>query len=112
MLTWIDSPYPLSWKAAQALAYLSDESIRLKALELLQAVPEKRNWHVGFELILSSFRPEDEEAVTSAILTHQFPDEHHLHGVGMDIIELAETYPNVAFRESLLWFYERTPRPY
>ena len=109
MLAWIDSPYPLSWKATQALAYLSDESIRLKALELLQAVPEKRNWYNGFELILSSFRPEDENVIASAILTHQFPDEHYLHGVGMDIIKLAETYPNVAFREPLLWFYEHTP---
>jgi hypothetical protein len=27
----------------------------------------------------------------------------------MDIIKLAETYPDVAFREPLLWFYERTP---
>ena len=109
MLDWIDSPYPLSWKASQTLAYFSDESIRWKALELLQTVPAKRDWYNGFELIRGSFQPEDEEAITVAIQTHPFPHEFCLHGVGMDIIKLAETYPDVAFQASLLWFYERTP---
>lgn len=110
ILTLVDSPHLfLSWKATQALAHLSDESIRLKALELLQAVPEKHNWYNGFELILSSFRPEDENVIAVALQTHRFPHEGYLHGVGLDIINLAEKYPEVAFRESLLWYYEQTP---
>ncbi|MCL2622974.1 MAG: hypothetical protein FWD31_04830 [Planctomycetaceae bacterium] len=109
MLSWIDSPYPLSRKAAQTLAHFSDESIRMKALELLQTIPAIRNWYVGIELIRGSFQPEDEEAITTALQTHHFPHEFCLHGVGSDIIKLAETYPEVAFQESLLWFYERTP---
>ena len=110
MLAWLDTSLrPLSWKANQVLARFSDESIRLKALELLQTIPSKRNWYNGFELILSSFRPEDEEAIITALQTHRFPNEWHLHSAGMDVIKLAETYPEVAFREPLLWFYERTP---
>ena len=109
MLAWIDSPYPLSWKAAQTLADFSDESIRLKALELLQTIPAKRNWHDGFELICGSFRSEDEEAIFAALQTHHFPHEGCLHSAGHDIIKLAETYPEVMFREPLLWYYERTP---
>jgi hypothetical protein len=108
-LAWIDAPRPLSGKAAQVLAKMSDELIRLKALELLQTVPPKQNWYDGFELILSSFQPEDEKTITTALQTHHLPHVGCLHNVGMDIIKLAETWPNVTFREPLLWFYDRTP---
>jgi len=70
------------------------------------AVDLQRICHLLFNF--ASFSGQTEGVIVSAVLTHQFPHENCLHGVGMDIIKLAETYP-VAFREPLLWFYERTP---
>gem|GEM_PF-633181 len=109
ILNLVDSPHSfLSWKAAQVLRCFSEEAIRQKALDLLRTGPAKKHWYHGFELILSSFRAEDEEVIAASLQRHTLPDDV-LHGVGYDIIQLVMKYPEVMFREPLLWLYDRTP---
>lgn len=99
----------LQWSTAIVLSNISHEAIRDKAMELLLAEPARLNWHYGFTLLESSFRPGDQAALEKAIQTREFPNGASFDLAGSSLRNLIDHNPEESFQKLCCWFYERTP---
>jgi hypothetical protein len=92
--------------AIGVIANIQDPSVHDFALRLLEEQPHSA-YRDAIELFAKNYQAGDHKFIESLLDSRSDPDA--IHGLGLDLINLAEEQPYQELKNCVLWVYEHTP---